>query len=532
VEFVEVTEAAGIDFRHQHGGSGEKFTVETMGAVGCFFDYDGDGWPDIYLLNGAPLPGLDLKEKPRNRLFHNRGDGTFADVTLKTGVGDAGYGMGCSSGDFDNDGDADLYVTNFGPNVLYANAGDGTFKDVTGAAGVADSQWGTSSAFVDYDADGDLDLYLVNYVDFTVEKNKWCGDFRRGLKSYCHPDVYEAVPDRLFRNDGNGRFTDVTRKAGLHRPDGKGLGVVWSDYDRDGHIDVYVANDSTPNFLYRNNGDGTFKEATLVAGVGYSEDGRAEAGMGTDFGDIDNDGFMDLFVANLSDETNTLYRNNGDGTFTNHTFPSGLGEISLLYLGFGADFLDYDNDGDQDLVVANGHVLDDIQEYNDAITYAERNFLFENGGGGRFREVGRERGRDFRLENVARGLAVADYDHDGDLDLLISTSNGPPRLLRNDSRNGHHWIHLSLVGTTSNRSAVGARVEVTTGDRRQVQEVRTGSSYLSQGDLGVHFGLGPATRIDRVEIFWPGGGREVFNNLPADRFHTIRQAEKEGEPAP
>jgi hypothetical protein len=494
-----------------------------MGSGGCFFDYNGDSWPDIYLLNGAPLPGFDLDEIPRNHLYRNRGDGTFEDVTKKAGVGHTGYGMGCSSGDIDNDGDADLYVTNYGPNVLYINNGDGTFRDGT-AANVGDSSWGTSSAFVDYDSDGDLDLYLVNYVDFTVETNKWCGDFRRGLKSYCHPDVYGSVPDRLFRNDGGGRFTDVTRKAGLYRPEGKGLGVVSSDYDRDGHIDLYVANDSTPNFLFRNNGDGTFKETTLIAGVGYSEDGRAEAGMGTDFGDIDNDGFMDLVVCNLSGETNTLYRNNGNGTFTNHTFPSGLGEISLLYLSFGVDFLDYDNDADQDIIVANGHVLDDIQEYNDAITYAERNFLFENRGGGRFHEVGSFRGEDFRRPNVARGLAAADFDRDGDLDLLISTSNGRPRLLRNENNNGNHWIHFTLIGTTANRSAVGARVEVTAGGQRQVQEVRTGSSYLSQGDLGVHFGLGSATRVDKVEVYWPGGQVEVLRGLEVDKFHTIRQA--------
>lgn len=521
--FADVTRESGLGFQHRHGGSGRKYTVETMGAGGCFFDYDGDSWPDIYLVNGANLPGSRIVPDPVNRLYRNRGDGTFEDVTVHAGVGDTGYGMGCSSADVDNDGDLDLYVTNFGPNVLYSNNGDGTFRNVTSSSGLGDPMWGTSSAFADFDGDGDLDLYLCNYVDFTLENNKWCGDYRRGLKSYCHPDVYEGQPDRLFRNEGNGRFTDITRKAGLFRPGGKGLGVVWSDYDRDGRIDLYVANDSTPNFLFHNQGDGTFIETTLVAGVGYSEDGRAEAGMGTDFGDFDNDGFMDIFVANLSGETNTLYRNNGDGTFSNRTYEAGLGEISLLFLGFGVDFLDYDNDGDQDLLVVNGHVLDDIEEYNDAVTFAERNFLFRNQGKGRFLEVGREIGIDFGLPNVGRGLAVADYDRDGDLDLLITTSNGPPRLLRNDRLNRNHWIHLLLTRAGGNRWSVGTRVTVVAGSLKQVREVRAGSSYLSQNELGMHFGLGSFSRVDRIEVEWPGGEKETFLDLPVDQFITLRQ---------
>ncbi|MBI4161286.1 MAG: CRTAC1 family protein [Acidobacteria bacterium] len=521
--FVEATAAAGLDFRHDHGGSGRKYTVETMGSGACFLDYDGDSWQDLYLVNGAPLPGSRREEAPRDRLFRNRGDGTFEDVTERAGVGDPGYGMGCSAADIDDDGDVDLYVTNFGPNVLYVNQGDGTFRDGTASSGLGDPLWGTSSAFADYDRDGDLDLYLCNYVDFRVEENKYCGDFQRGLRSYCHPDVYEAQPDRLFRNDGGGRFTDVTRAAGIVDAEGKGLGVVWTDYDRDGFVDLYVANDSTPNFLFRNRGDGTFQETTLIAGVGYSEDGQAEAGMGTDAGDVDNDGWPDLFVANLSRETNTLYRNNGDGTFTDRTFAAGLGPISLLFVGFGVDFLDYDLDGDQDLVVVNGHVLDDIQEYDDAITYAERNFLFENRGDGTFEEAGLRRGPDLARPNVGRGLAVADYDRDGDPDLLITTSNGPARLLRNDRRNGNHWLHLDLRDPSGRRAAIGARVTVVAGGRAQAGEVRSGSSYLSQNEFGLHFGLGRAERVDSIAVVWPDGRREVFPGPAPDAFHTLRQ---------
>ncbi len=521
--FVEVAASSGVDFRHDHGGSDRKYTVETMGAGGCFLDFDGDSWPDLYLVQGASLPGRKQETPLRNRLYRNRRDGTFVDVTDRAGVGDTGYGMGCSSGDIDNDGDVDLFVTNFGANVLYENRGDGTFRNVTDKAGVGDPLWGTSSAFADFDNDGDLDLYLCNYVDFTLATNRWCGDFRRGLKSYCHPDVYDGQPDRLYRNNGDGTFTDIARQAGVHRPGGKGLGVVWSDYDLDGFVDIYVANDSTPNFLFRNNGDGTFTETTLLAGVGYSEDGRAEAGMGTDFGDVDNDGDFDLVVTNLSGETNSLYRNNGEGTFDNVTFGSGLGEISFSYVGFGTGFLDYDNDGDLDLVVVNGHVMDDIEDYNDAVTYAEPDFLFDNRGDGTFREVSRQVGKDFRRPAVGRGLAVADFDRDGDLDLLITGSREPARLLRNDGVGAGHWVQVELQGTRANRSGVGARIVLEAGGDRQVREIRAGSSYLSQNQLGAHFGLGKTKRIDRIEVFWPGGGRDILLNLPADTFQKIRQ---------
>ncbi len=527
VEFKDVTSQAKINFKHVHGGSGTKYIVETMGSGGCWLDYDRDGDADLYLVNGAPLPGFTSAQPPRNHLYRNNGDGTFVDVTTRAGVGDTGYGMGCAAADIDNDGDLDLYLSNFGPNVLYRNNGNGTFTDISAASGTDDPRFGSSAAFADYDADGLVDLYVANYLDFTVKKNVYCGDWRRSLRSYCHPDSYPAVPHVLYRNKGNGVFEDVTRKAGVLREDGKGMGVVWGDYDNDGDVDLYVANDSTANFLFMNSGDGTFKDRTLTGGAAFSEEGKTQAGMGTDAGDYDNDGDLDLFVTNLDMENNALYRNTGRGTFEDQSFPGGVGESSFLLVGFGTHFFDFDNDGDLDIFVGNGHILDDIQEYNDMVTYEQPDLLFENVGG-RFREVSARHGAALTQKGVVRGVAVADYDADGDLDILLTQSNRPARLLRNEGGNAGNWIEIDVRGTRSNRAGIGARITVRSGGRQQIQEVRSGASYCSQHDLRQHFGLGAQERYEWVEVRWPSGLRERFPGGDAGRILKL----EEGKGAP
>jgi hypothetical protein len=531
VRFADVTAESGIDFLHSHGGTGRKYYLETVPPGACWLDFDSDGWMDLYLVQSGPLPGSPRTPGQwQSRLYRNQGNGTFIDVTGKAGVGNAtGYGNGCTAGDYDNDGDADLYVTNFGPSILYRNNGDGTFTDVTGPAGVRNGLYAASAAWADYDNDGRLDLFVANYVDFTMDDQKYCGDIRLKRRSYCHPDAYEGLPDALYHNEGGGRFKEVSRVSGIWDPNGKGLGVVWFDYDADGDMDLYVANDATPNTLYRNDGNGRFTDLTLVSGACCNEDGKPESGMGVDAGDADGDGWVDLFVTNLSNETNELYHNmGGKGLFAVDTFPAGLGEISILMTGWGTDLFDYDNDGDLDIVVTNGHPMDDIGEVSDILTYAQRPFLFENLGRGTFREMGREMGGYFAGTHVGRGLATADYDNDGDRDVVFAPSNAKTTLLRNDggSRAGH-WMTLRLVGVKSNHDAIGARVVLTAGGRRQVGEVRSGSSYLSQNDMRLHFGLGVAERVDSIEIRWPTKARQIekIGSEPADRFVTIREGD-------
>jgi hypothetical protein len=520
--FSDVTAQAGIRFRHVHGGSGTKYMVETMGSGVCWTDHDRDGRPDLYLVNGAALPGFSPAEPPRSTLYRNNGDGTFSDVTDRARVGGTGYGMGCAAGDIDNDGDLDLYVTQIGPNVMYRNNGDGTFTDVSRRSGADDSRWAASSAFGDYDADGDLDLYVANYLDFSLEKNVFCGDWRRGLITYCHPNRYQAVPHVLYRNRGDGTFEDVTREAGVLRRDGKGMGVVWGDYDDDGDLDLYVANDSTPNFLFMNNGDGTFRDATDSAGAALSGEGRAQAGMGVDAADYDADGDLDLFVTNLDLENNALYRNLGGGTFEDWSFPSGVGDPGFPLVGFGTSFLDYDNDADPDLFVGNGHIVDDIREYNPSQSYEQPSLLFENLGG-RFREVSALHGAALSVPGVARGVALADFDADGDLDVAVSESNRPARLLRNDGGSRLSWLRVALRGKRSNRDGIGARITVSAGGRPQMQELRSGTSYCSQHELVLHFGLGEKETFDWIEARWPSGVRERFPGGAARRLVQLRE---------
>ncbi len=529
VTFTEVTAPAGIEFTHVHGGTGRKYYIETVAPGVCWLDYDGDDFPDLYFVQSGPLPGTPrTPATPHARLYRNRGDGTFEDVTERAGVANAaGYGDGCTAGDYDNDGDQDLYVTNFGPSALFRNNGDATFTDVAGPAGVQGGLYAAGAAWADYDNDGRLDLYVANYVDFTMNDQKFCGDVKKNRRSYCHPDAYGGIPDMLFHNEGNGRFRDVAKAAGIWDPNGKSLGVVWFDLDADGDDDLYVANDATPNMLYRNDGGGRFTDITLLAGVCCSEDGRPESGMGVDAGDADGDGWEDLIVTNLSNEVNELYRNlGGKGPFTIESYPSGLAAPSLLWTNWGVDFFDFDNDADLDLVMTSGHPMDDIHMTTDILSYPQRPFLFENQGKGTFKEVGRERGAYFSTLDTGRGLATADYDNDGDLDVVIAPNNNKAHLLRNDGgAAAGHWITLKLVGAQANRDAIGARVVITAGGRRQVAEVRSGSSYLSQNDLRLHFGLGAAAVVDAIEIRWPVKARKIekVGPLPADQFITIRE---------
>jgi hypothetical protein len=537
IVFRDATESAGIRFRHVSGATEEKFMPETLGSGVCVFDFDSDGWQDIYVVqSGSVIPARGAG-RPPSALFRNRGDGRFEEVPGAAGATGKGYGMGCTVADIENDGDPDLYVTAFGSNVLYRND-QGRFTDITEAAGVADERWSASAAFGDYDADGLPDLYVVNYVDFTPENHIYCGLPRPGYRQYCHPQNYHGVPDALFRNLGGGRFEDVSKRAGVADPSGKGLGMVWGDFDRDGRSDIYVANDSTPNFLYRNRGDGTFEEIGQRSGVALGEDGLPQAGMGVAIADCDANGWDDIFVTNLAEEPNALYRNEGALLFSDFSFASGLGSVSLLFLGFGASFLDADGDGDDDLFVANGHILDNVELYSDTITFRQSPLFFENLGGCRFRDVSRTSGGYFRSRDVGRGSAVADFDADGDPDLVVSSNDLPPHLLLNDTpASNNRWISLALVGSRG-RDALGARVELEAGGLRRTGEVRSAASYLSQGEPVLQFGLGTAAQADRVRIRWPGGELDEFGPLAAGRYHRIRQGEKApesrgpGEPRP
>ena len=521
VEFKDATVEAGIGFRHVNGAKGDYHLPETIGSGGAFFDYDSDGDLDLYLVNSGDLTGTGSERAYSSILYRNNGSGAFTDVTDSAGVENAGnYGMGAACGDYDNDGDPDLYVTNFGANVLYRNNGDGTFTDVTETAGAGDALWGSSAIFFDYDRDSYLDLYVVNYLHYSLDVSyRPCGV--HGIRTHCHPKNFDGAPDRLYRNNGNGTFTDVTQAAGfgdISGPhSGKGLGVVAADFNNDGQPDLYVANDDTPNYLFYNNGDGTFSEMGLLAGCAFSFDGVAQAGMGVDAGDFNRDGYLDIFVTNLSHETNALYRNNGDGTFSDVVYEANLGKESYLNVGFGTRFFDYDNDGYSDIFIANGHIIEAIAQVTDVLTYAQRNQLFRNNGDGTFTEVSFESGAYFRREGVSRGAIFGDYDNDGDVDIVVTQSNQPAELLRNDGGNRRNWVRIKLVGVVSNRDGIGARVTVAIGAQSQMQEVRTGLSYLCSSDPRVLFGLGDYTRIDRLEIRWPNGIVQVLENLEVNR---------------
>jgi enediyne biosynthesis protein E4 len=521
--FVDVARQAGVLFHHTNGASDDKHLAETMGSGGLFFDYDGDGWIDIFLVDGGSFASPAVAKQARHRLFHNRGDGTFADVSARSGVAHRGYGMGACAGDVDGDHRPDLYVTAVGPNGLYRNRGDGTFVDVTAAARVGDTRFGASCAFADLDRDGDLDLWVVNYVATDPARSPFCGDARQRLRYYCHPLIFEPLPSTVYRNDGRGTFTDVSAAAGVASRRSNGLGVVIADADDDGWPDVVVANDTMPNFLFRNTGRLRFEEIGLASGVALAADGTARAGMGIDAGDYDADGRLDLVITNLDFEMHTLHRGEARGLFSDATLDSGLGYPTLPFVGFGVAFLDYDHDGRLDLAIANGHILDNAPRYRAGSTYMQRKLLFRNTTGRRFTEVGRTSGAPFVAARVGRGLATGDIDNDGDLDLLVTNNGQDAELLRNDGDARGHALVLRLQAAGANRDAVGARVRVTAGGRTQRRDVKAGSSYLSQNDLRVHVGLGEAQRAERVEIRWPSGKVDTLTDTPADRLLTIEE---------
>jgi hypothetical protein len=526
--FVDITAAAGVRFQHIATHTSKKYLIETMGSGVALFDYDNDGRLDIFLVNGAPLtdptPKGTIPQKPGpkywNRLFHQKSDGTFEDVTEKAGLQGVGYGMGVAVGDYDNDGYEDLFVTAYGGNKLYHNNGDGTFRDVTEQAGVGGSGWSTSAEWVDLDNDGRLDLVVLRYVQWDFD-DLWCGEHKEGYRAFCHPDVFQAIPPLVYHNDGNGRFTEVGKKLGLAVP-GKSLGIAIADYDLDGHIDVVVANDSMPEFLYHNKGDGTFEERGLLSQVAVDEDGRTYAGMGVDFADFNNDGLPDIVVDDLANQMYALYQNAGDSTFNYITKTSGMGRMSMLHSGWGLRFLDYDNDGWKDLLIAQGHDLDTVELTNPQLHYREPMLLARNTGRG-FVDVSAESGSVFREAWVGRGLATGDIDNDGRIDAVVSTNDGPAYVVHNETKTANHWLILKLVGHTSNRDAIGALVKVVTSQGPQYTTVTTASSYLSSSDKRVHFGLGTDAAAQTVEIHWPSGIQQVLKNVHGDQILLVEE---------
>jgi enediyne biosynthesis protein E4 len=524
--FADITRKIGIEFQYLSAHTSKKYLIETMGPGVALFDYDNDGKLDIFLVNGAPLddptPKGTIPKKTEakywNRLFHQKSDGTFEDVTQKAGLQGAGYGMGVAVGDYDNDGNEDLYVTAYGGNKLYHNNGDGTFSDVTEKAGVKGSGWSTSAAWVDLDGDGYLDLVVLRYLEWDFI-DTWCGEHKEGYRAYCHPDAFNSVAPLVYHNNGNGTFTEVAGKIGMGKP-GKGLGIALADYDRDGKIDLYVANDSMLEFLYHNKGDGTFEEVGLVAATAVDGDGRTFAGMGVDFADYNNDGWPDLIVSDLANQRYALYENDGTGAFNYVSQPSGIGRLTIGHSGWGVRFFDYDNDGWKDLMIAQGHDLDTIELTSPNLRYREPMLVAHNNNGRVFVDVTKESGAVFEQAWVARGLAIGDLDNDGRLDAVVTTNDGPVYVLHNETITDNHWLLLKLVGHKSNRDAIGAEVKLTTKSGSQYATVTTASSYLSSGDKRVHFGLGKETS-GAIEIRWPSGIRQVLHDVSADKILQI-----------
>jgi enediyne biosynthesis protein E4 len=530
-KFTDVTAALGINFEYLASHTPKKYLIETMGSGVALFDYDNDGRLDIFVVNGAPLSDptpkgtVPQKSGPKywNRLYHQKPDGTFEDLTEKAGLAGEGYGMGVAVGDYDNDGFEDLYVTAYGGNKLYHNNGDGTFTDMTEKAGVAGSGWSTSAAWVDLDNDGRLDLVVLRYLQWDFD-DIWCGERKEGHRAYCHPDAFHAISPLVYHNDGNGHFTEVSRQLGLAAP-GKGLGIGLADYDRDGHIDIFVANDSVPEFLYHNKGNGTFEDVALSSGVAVDGEGHTYAGMGVDFADYNNDGLPDLVVTDLASQMYALYRNNGDGTFTYDSYPSGIGRMTMAHSGWGVRFIDYDDDGWKDLLITQGHDLDTIQLNFPNLRYREPMLLARNTGQ-KFVDVSSPSGEIFQKAWVGRGLALGDIDNDGRLDAVVTGNDGALYVLHNATLTHNHWLTLLLIGHKSNRDAIGAEVRIITANGIQMATVTTASSYLSSSDKRVHFGLGPE-KTATVEIRWPSGIHQTVKNVSADQILQVDEPSTE-----
>jgi hypothetical protein len=520
VEFTDITGQAGIRWGIKQLAPGIKYLIETMGGGGGFLDYNGDGLLDIYLVCYSQTPQADPKAKLKDALYRNNGDGTFTDVTESASINNATVGMGMAAGDYNNDGRTDLYVTGYGASRLYRNNGDGTFTDVTERAGVNNRLWGTSAAFFDYDADGYLDLYVCNYMNFDPAGKVPCDMFDG--RPYCYVSKFKGSPPVLYRNNRDGTFTDVSAKAGIHGHAAKGMGVVAFDYNDDGRADIYQANDSDPNFLFRNNGDGTFTEVGFEAECALDPNGEARGGMGVDAEDLDGDGHQDIFVTNFSQQTNAFWHNNGDGTFSETTYELNLARVSIPVSGFGTRFLDYNNDGLADLFVLNGHPFEPIQKVFPETTYAEPPFLFENTGKN-FREAAAGHGAALKKFYLGRGLATGDIDNDGDTDLLLMNAGEPPALLRNDGGNRNNWLGLRLVGSKSNRDAIGAKVTIKVGAARRFKQLLGGTSYCSASDPRLLFGLGAGRKVDEVEVRWPSGATTTLKDVAADCYVTITE---------
>src|SRR5690348_622914 len=525
-KFADVTSAVGIRFNYLSSHTPKHYLPETMGPGVALFDYDNDGRLDIFVVNGAPLQdptpkgSVPQKTGPNywNRLYHQKPDGRFEDVTEKAGLQGVGYGMGVTVGDYDNDGYEDLYVTAYGGNKLYHNNGDGTFTDVTEKAGVGGSGWSTSAAWVDLDNDGLLDLVVLRYLQWDFD-DIWCGEHKEGYRAYCHPDLFQPIAPLVYHNDGNGHFTEVSKKIGLSKP-GKGLGIALADYDRDGHLDLFVANDSMVEFLYHNKGDGTFEEVGLLSEVAVDGDGRTYAGMGVDFADYNNDGFPDLIITDLANQRYALYLNSHDSTFSYASFISGVARATMTHSGWGVRFLDYDNDGWKDILIAQGHDLDTVELSYPNLHYREPMLLLHNTGK-EFIDVSAASGDVFSKPWLGRGMAIGDIDNDGRLDAVVTTNDGPIHILHNETPTQNHWLLLKLVGHKSNRDAIGAEVKLVTAKRQQFATVSTAGSYLSSSDKRVHFGLGSETAAQFIEIRWPSGITQTLENVRTDQILTV-----------
>ena len=529
VNFVDIAARTGLSAKTVDGNEKrKKYIIETTGSGVAFFDYDNDGWPDVFLVNGSTLAGFPKGQEPTSHLYHNNRDGTFTDVTKKAGVALTGWGQGVCAGDYDNDGWEDLFVTFWGHNVLLHNNGDGTFTDVTKKVGLwhDKARWGTGCAFVDYDRDGHLDLFVSEYVDFDPNHTPEPGSSSlcqwKGISVMCGPRGLKGTRNELYHNNGDGTFSDVSDKSGVSKTEPYYcFTALTGDFDNDGWPDIFVACDSTPSLLFHNNHDCTFAEIAVKAGVAYNEDGREEAGMGADAMDYDGDGWLDIIRTNFSDETSTLYHNNGDGTFTDVTSVSGLG-TNTQFLGWGTLFVDVDNDGWPDLFMANGHVYPEVDSNGLSSTFRERKVLYWNQHNGKFKDISLDAGPGMTAPFNSHGVAAADFDNDGALEILVNNSHDVPSFLKNYGEHGN-WISLKLVGTKSNCDAIGARVTVNSGGHQQVQEVRSGGSYISQSDFRLHFGLGKSTEAESVEVRWPSGVRQVFHDVDADKFYQIQE---------
>jgi enediyne biosynthesis protein E4 len=520
IQFTNVTTSAGINFVHFKGNSGISINREEFGPGLCVADFDGDGWQDIYFVNGRDLYNRGIAA--RHALYRNNGNGTFTDVTDKAGVPGTGYGLGCVWGDYDNDGFPDLFVTQYRRNVLYHNNGNGTFTDATDKAGVAGTETGdfhSGATFFDYDRDGRLDLYVGSYVN--LGDKRYCD--LGGVLSSCAPSVYRGSPDALYHNNGNGTFTNVTAAAKIYQPDGKNLSVGAADYDNDGWPDLFVANDGLDAYLYHNERNGTFKEIGVVSGMALTAQGRVMAAMCISLGDYDNDGWLDLYISDFQRSSDHLWHNEGSGFFAEVSDQAGITRPTHDVLSFGGGFFDYDNDGWLDIFIANGHVYPEVEQSSPEIHYKQTNMLFHNQGNGKFVETTKLAGSGFQTPHVGRGVAFADFDNDGFMDVVVANNGDPPLLLHNSGGNGNHFLNFKLVGTKSNRDAMGARVRVVAAGLSQVREISGGGSYLSQSDLRANFGLGKTSRVESVEVTWPSGQRQLFRNVEVDKFYLIEE---------